>query len=217
MKNNEKGFGVLGLLLIILTILLIGVAGWYVWNRQQKDDTASKTASSTAGEKATESGAAEKDPTTDWIAYSNASGDFSFKHPSAWVRASNLDLCSPELILLAGNASSVGTCASEHFGQMGVHSTVGDARANYQIAAGYEDVTETAVTVRGVTGTKQTATAMGQDGEGSGALPDGTKVVQYAFFTKGRTYVATYFQQPSYPDVLSDFNLLVTKTLRFSK
>ena len=217
MKNNEKGFGVLGLLLIILTILLIGVAGWYVWNKQQKDDATSKTTSSASGKKAAESGAAEKDPTAGWIAYSNAPGDFSFRHPSTWVRASNLDLCSPELILLAGDASSVGTCASEHFGQMGVHSTAGDTRVNYRIATGYEDITETAVTVRGVTGTKQTATAIGQEGEGSGALPDGTEVVQYVFFTHDRTYVATYFQQPSYPDVLSDFNLLVTRTLRFSE
>jgi hypothetical protein len=48
------------------------------------------------------------------------------------------------------------------------------------------------------------------------SLPVGTKVVLYCFRANGDvTYQAEYNQEPNYPDVLTDFNLMVTKTLQF--
>ncbi len=52
--------------------------------------------------------------------------------------------------------------------------------------------------------------------DGPGGYPDGTKVVIYSFFTKGRTYTLQYVQKAGYPDVLTDFDLMVTKTFKLS-
>ena len=46
--------------------------------------------------------------------------------------------------------------------------------------------------------------------------PQGTDLVRYTFVTGGRTYVVEYLHYPTEPDRTSDYNLLVTKTLRFA-
>jgi hypothetical protein len=48
-------------------------------------------------------------------------------------------------------------------------------------------------------------------------LPDLTKVVIYSFYANGRTYIAQYNQRIDDPDILPDFDLMITKTLKFSK
>lgn len=75
------------------------------------------------------------------------------------------------------------------------------------------------MTVDNIEGTRETGAAMGHMDEKFAVpgLPDGTKVVVYSFHAHGRTYVAQYTQRSSYPDVLRDFDLMVTKTLKFSK
>ena len=62
--------------------------------------------------------------------------------------------------------------------------------------------------------------AVGQQQEseiGTTGLPDGTEVTVYIFYEPddNRTYTATYIQLDSYPNVLSDFDRMVTDTLRF--
>jgi hypothetical protein len=47
-------------------------------------------------------------------------------------------------------------------------------------------------------------------------LPNGAKVVVYYFYAHGKTYVAQYTQESGHPDVLRDFDLMVTRTLKFS-
>ena len=47
-------------------------------------------------------------------------------------------------------------------------------------------------------------------------LPDGAKVVIYSIYVHGRTYVAQYIQRSGDPNVLREFDLMVTKTLKFS-
>jgi hypothetical protein len=59
---------------------------------------------------------------------------------------------------------------------------------------------------------------MGHDDEkfAMPGLPDGTKVVIYLFYAHGRTYVVRYGQRIGEPDILRDFDLMITKTLKFS-
>ena len=38
-KINQKGFGAIGVAAIILVVAIIAFAGWYVWNKNKKDDT----------------------------------------------------------------------------------------------------------------------------------------------------------------------------------
>ena len=212
MKNQQKGFGLLGIILIILILAIIGFAGWYLWKKQ--DNSSSKNTHTSQKDDKSSEKPAKTDPTDDWVTYSNTPGDFSFKHPKSWVFAEHPEWCTETLVLFASNASAVGKCATESFGQMVVMSTEGDVRAESGLGEGFESVVQITVNANDVEGTKQTGTSTSSDGVG--ALPVGSVVTQYVFFTNGRTYTARYVQAPGYPNVLSDFNTLVTKTLKFS-
>ncbi len=51
-KLNQKGFGLIEGLLILIVVLLVGFIGYYVWNSQKEaDDTANQAASSVQTEK----------------------------------------------------------------------------------------------------------------------------------------------------------------------
>lgn len=221
MKKSQKGFSAVETVLVIVVVGIIGFVGWFVWQSRNntvktlKDTSQGQSAAVKTTKKATP---AAKDPTADWVAYSSTAGKYSLKHPKNWVEASHLDQCNDGLFLVGGNASSVGVCGSESFGQMNVDSQMGDISAGLNLASdGYVSVTKTSTTAAGVSGTKYSGTASGQQsGDAPGGFADGTKVVRYIFVTNDRTYSATYAQQSGYPDVLSDFDLMVTKTLKFS-
>ncbi|OGL30444.1 hypothetical protein A3F37_01035 [Candidatus Saccharibacteria bacterium RIFCSPHIGHO2_12_FULL_41_12] len=219
MKKNENGFSFIGFLLILIIIAILGFVGWYVYKANNDAKNAQKNTSQEA-ENPSKSIKSKKsapiDPTKDWTAYSDAKGQFSLKYPVKWVKAERPELCNPGLLLLGANASSVGVCASESFGQVAIASIAGDQRADNKLAAGYNNITSQQVTVDGVVGTRDAGSAFGQQSEIGAVYPNGTKVVKYIFFTAGITYTATYVQGANYPDALSDFDLLVTKTLKFS-
>lgn len=220
--NNQKGFGMVEVIIILIVLALLGTVGWYVWKKQ--NDKEKKGASTTSQQTNKDNPAAveEKAPdaTADWTTYTNTPGKFSFKHPKTWVFASNPDACTPGIVLFASTIEAVGKCASGSFGQMSVSSVDGDMRTNYELKAGtaddngYIDITKSDVAIDGVPGVKYVGTASGQMGMG---LPDGTKVTQYVVSMNGRTYIANYTQRSTYPDALADFDLLVTKTLQFIK
>jgi len=221
MKKNERGFSVIEFILILIVIALLGGVGWYSYKHKNgaskvKDDSSQQN-SSTKKSTETEAPKSTPDPTAKWLAFSSAIGQYDFKYPPTWFMADNLNLCNEGLVLLGGNASSVGRCASESFGQINVSSSAGDNRADNELGNGFNGVVKTAVTVGGVAGSKQVGVASGQQAADAviQGLADGTKVEKYIFFTNGRTYTATYTQNAGYPDVLSDFELLVTRTLKF--
>lgn len=43
MKNNQKGFGIAGLLILLLVVATVIAGGWYVYNRNRAADTTSNT------------------------------------------------------------------------------------------------------------------------------------------------------------------------------
>lgn len=163
------------------------------------------------------------DPTKDWTPYTSEAGKFSLRYPVSWVQPADKETCETGLLdralYLGPDAQSVLNCGSDNFGQIVVSSADGDKTAEYALQAGYTKVKTTSVTVSGVTGKRSTAITAG--GEGSGSHVDGTKVVQYVFFTNDTTYKAFYVQTPkgSTPstNVSRDFDLMVTKTLAFLK
>ena len=218
MGVNKKGFVIWELLLILFILILLGGTGWYVLKAKDSVNKNYKNAEAASSSQVNykQSSQPAADPTADWVAYSSTEGKYSLKYPKTWAAATNPESCSPGILLLGGNAGSVGKCATESFGQISVVSTDGDSVNDQKLSTGYKDVTSENVTVNNVAGTKMSGTASGQSGdEISAGMPDGTKVVKYIFYTNGKTYTATYIQMNTYPDVLSDFNLLVTKTLKF--
>jgi hypothetical protein len=149
------------------------------------------------------------DPTAGWTSYTSTSGGFSLKYPSTWVSATNPSQCPDSIFLLGANSNSVGVCGSNNFGQMTVSWQPVKAACGLDSSA-WTTTSTKSVTVSGVNGTETTGTA--KTGE---TLPEGTPTIQYCFIKSGTMYVADYNQLSTYPNVLSDFNLMITQTFTF--
>lgn len=217
MRRNQQGFTAVEIIIALLVLLLLGLGGWYVWHKSSDKD--SKAASSSEKKSADATPAEEvegADLTDDWVEYSNAPGDYSFKHPASWVQAPHPELCTDGLALFGTNEASVGRCASESGGQMLFSSVAGDVRGDYAFTDGYTDATSEAATVQGVEGVKNSArVAPVEEDLIGGGYAEGTLLVRYIFYTGGRTYLMQYAAATDYPDSLVYFNLLVTHTFRF--
>lgn len=219
-KLGQKGSALTALLVIIILVIVVGT-GYYVYRANNKAGNTLNTATSTAQNPTL------RHSTANWTAYSSQDGQFSLKYPKTWVQASDPTLCASGMLLLGPDKDSVGHCASEDLGQISVASTAGDNRAAYDISndPNYKDAKTKTVTVDKVQGKRIEATAVavaGNQNDSSQALttgyPAGTKVVKYLFFTNNRTYEATYVQKTAgagSKNVLADFDLMVTKTLKF--
>jgi hypothetical protein len=211
MKRNQNGLlGIEGVLLLIIVCLLAFI-GWYVWHTNKKTNEILNGAASQQITVKTE------DPTKDWVSYSSTEGKFSLKYPQTWVKAPNTDQCQLNFLMLGGDKASAGTCASSNLGEIIVTSADGDQTKKYDLPKDqYKEITVAPVTVNRVKGQKVSGTFHISANAAGVSLADNTKVVGYVFVTGGKTYVALYQQQPSMPDVLTDFNLMVNKTLKFS-
>lgn len=62
MKINEKGFGLVVVLIFLIAVLIIGGVGWYVWRTQINDGNATKT---TQSEQSLVSNITQSNETTD--------------------------------------------------------------------------------------------------------------------------------------------------------
>jgi Tfp pilus assembly protein PilE len=213
-KLNSKGFTLVHALLLVVIAGMIAGVGYFVYNSQKKTNTALDNATKSQNdpqksEKKEEAQEQDEDPTKDWKSYAN-------QDPSVWLTASNPESCSEGLVLFAPTQDSLGICASEKGGQILISSSDGDNTGNYKLGEGYIDVSETTITINGVVSKKYSGTASKQsETQFIGGLPDGTKVIHYVAYANGKTYVVQYTQEPTYTDVQSDFELLVTKTLKF--
>lgn len=216
---------------VLLVILgVVGFLGWFVWQakyhtEKSLDNTSQAQGTTTKNTERPAETSAPADLTADWTPYTSDTGKFSLRYPKTWVQPLNRDLCTPELferaLYLGPDAGSVLKCASEYFGQMAVFSVDGDKRGDYGLGADYKDITKREVTVNGVTGQRISGVAVAPSPDAGFAPTEGTIEVHYVFYApNGTTYVARYTQAPKghspSTDVLSDFELMVTKTLKFS-
>ncbi len=85
-KLNQKGFGIVEVLLVILLIGLVGGIGYYVYNQAQKNDETSQPSGDTSGkiEKKAETVPVVKDETTNWLLYESPGGEFKIKLADGW-------------------------------------------------------------------------------------------------------------------------------------
>jgi hypothetical protein len=152
------------------------------------------------------------DPTLGWTPYRDTVDHFSLRYPPGWQQRTCLG--SPHTALFLGpSADALALCNSGFVGQMSVAAIPGDERATYHVTG--TGAASASITVDGVSGTRETATASATDL----GPPAGTRLVAYLFYTGGMTYRCSYAQAPSGPtstDVLADFDLMVTRTFRFS-
>lgn len=78
MKQYQKGFGAVEAIIIILIAGLIGFGGWFVWQKQQKDNVQPTTNNSGQSENVQKTA----NPYTSWKTYDD--GTVSFKYPNTW-------------------------------------------------------------------------------------------------------------------------------------
>jgi hypothetical protein len=212
-RPNQKGFISMEAFLIIVVLVLVGGTGYFVYQATKKtNDTfsaAAKAADSSPAAKPSNKQSATG-PTVSWLEESLRT--MAFKYPASWTRYA----CSPDLVLLGPGSASAGHCNSDATAEVRLSMDAGDKRADHHLDATlYPSIQKETIKVDGVTGIKESGT-LTTDREVFVGPGNGTKSVQYVFYSKGYTYVLEYDQTPDFPDVLSDFNLLVTQTVKFS-
>jgi Tfp pilus assembly protein PilV len=217
LKKNESGFSAVEIILVLVIVALLGVVGWFVYNRNQDNkstnNTTSTTTTSTVTSPSTSTTTKPVDPTGEWVVFTSSDKAFSVKYPKTWA-AGEKD-CYKGLALWGNTKSVPAWCHSENVVQVHISTMDGNQTA-YGLTTGWKNVSKKTVKVDGVSGERQEGTASGQEGTGVGELPDGTTKVRYMFYTNGKTYFVDYIKLSDYPDVLSDFDLMVTSTLDFS-
>jgi hypothetical protein len=165
------------------------------------------TASAAPSRSATPSPAS--DDVSAWTPYVDAADKFSLRYPPAWQQRT-CKVGAHTTLYLAPTAAGLGVCNSDASGMMSIGAQDGDQRAALKwTATTYPDVTTANVSTASLTAIRQTATV-----SSSAALgPEpGSKLVQYLFYSSGRTYLASYTQKPADTSALADFDRLVTTT-----
>ncbi|MGZ6004910.1 MAG: hypothetical protein ACXWLH_02050 [Candidatus Saccharimonadales bacterium] len=214
LKKNQSGFGALEVLLIIVIIAVIAGLGWFVINSRNKTNTSYENAANNntvtkpdinKSKTTTNTTTTSKTTSTNsgCKTYTSADRSFSFICPKSWVTASNPELCSENIALIAPTKATVGTCGSENFGEVAILST---SESCELLGSNFSNKTESTVTVSNISGKKYYGIDKTND----------LAITRYCFKTSKLTYQATYYKTSTEPDVLSDFNSLV-KTLKFNK
>jgi hypothetical protein len=225
--RNQKGLSSVEAWLILVIILNMSSVGCSRWEAGKSQGAAGEASQIEAKQTPRQKVLPEEpDETADWITYVGAVSRFSLRYPKYWaVGHANPQNCieAERSDFTAGaNADLVADCGTEYVGQIYIYSNEGNELSSHKLTTDlypYQDITSKKVMVDNIEGTREAGTAMGQmDAEkfAMPGLPDGTKVVIYSFYAHGRTYVARYGQRIGDPDILRDFDLMITKTLKFS-
>lgn len=85
-KLNQKGFGIVEIMLVVVLVGLVGGIGYYVYSQAQKNDetSAPSSDSSVKIEKKSEPAPVAKDETADWLLYESPGGEFKIKLADGW-------------------------------------------------------------------------------------------------------------------------------------
>lgn len=83
MRLNKKGFEPIAIILIILALLVVGGAGYYVWNRN-KDKAPAESDVAGASDYSVEPGESACAAPEGYLVYDNTDVRFCFVYPEAW-------------------------------------------------------------------------------------------------------------------------------------
>jgi type II secretory pathway pseudopilin PulG len=130
MKVNQKGFGVVEILIILVIVGLLGAVGWLVYDRQKiKTDNmtrANQTSQQALNQQTPQQAAKTADPYMGWKEFENASLALTFKYPAEWkivddssnlgtlIRVQSSDYLRDENIGFSGTEISISPNASQN-------------------------------------------------------------------------------------------------------
>lgn len=85
--KNQKGFGAVEAVLILIIVILIGVVGWLVYKDRHNKGAAGTASKSSAADTSAKSGAKAPalNPYAGWKTYKLTYEKLTFKYPSAWT------------------------------------------------------------------------------------------------------------------------------------
>ncbi|HSW80759.1 MAG TPA: hypothetical protein VLG40_00010 [Candidatus Saccharimonas sp.] len=89
-KNYQKGFGVVEIIIVVVSIVLVGAVGWYVWGMNQKQAT---NAGNTA-----QNATPVQSPNTAIKTFGLANGKVNFTLPSGWSDSPQRSSSCPKTI-----------------------------------------------------------------------------------------------------------------------
>jgi hypothetical protein len=83
--KNEKGFGLVEIIIIIVILGVIGFGGWYVWQANNPPQPQSKTQTETPAQNQAEPKEEPVDPYDGWKSYTFKYEKFSLKYPATYT------------------------------------------------------------------------------------------------------------------------------------
>ena len=220
LKNNQKGFGGVETLLIVVIIGLIGFVGWYVYHAMKNTNSAYKaatTTSNTASPKFSSKKAKKStttttkasptgDVTASWTAIKSPDGSFSFKAPTSWVSLTcEKSGGSASTVYIASSASTLAACQSDNTGEADLTMTADNsAGAAPQKQGTDQSFSSESFTLNGTKGYKATEVTGAND-----ALLPNTKIITYSFLSKGKSFFAIYRQAKNATNDTATFDQIV--------
>ncbi len=95
--RDQKGFGGMELILVLVLIALIGAGGWYVYKNRQNDNTP-PAASESSEQAEQESSPEEEDESDNWLEFTSAQDTYRLRIPDGWhlIHQTDADLLYAE-------------------------------------------------------------------------------------------------------------------------
>lgn len=87
MQKNQKGFGHVGIIVIVIVLGLVGLSGWFVWNNNKTDDASNTGATKNDSSETNDDSQTETyDVPAGYELYKNTELGFKLTYPETWQR-----------------------------------------------------------------------------------------------------------------------------------
>jgi hypothetical protein len=216
LKDNRQGFAAVETLLIIIIIALIGFVGWYVYRAMKNTNNAYNAATTTSNsnspkfgtkaKKSTATTAKPADTTAGWTTVKSPDSSFSFKTPPSWVSLTcEKSGGSASTVYIASRQARLAACQSDNVGEASLTKTADNSAASAPKKQGTDQsFSSVSFTANGVKGYKATEVTSADD-----ALLPNTKIITYSFYSKSKSYFASYRQPQGAADDAATFEQIV--------
>lgn len=87
-SKNEHGFGAVEVVMVLVIVALLGVVGWFVYDRNHNKTTNTSTSTTPATKTTTPTTPKPVDPYAGWKTYNDTKWNYQFKYPSDWIISS---------------------------------------------------------------------------------------------------------------------------------